>query len=105
MACYTLGFFLIRHEFGNLAKSMLDETKSFFELPLKDKQSKSYENSPSFQGFMKLAIENTSSNIGFREQVVPAVEYGNRNNRKSWPVYQRLKKGGKPMANKVATNS
>jgi isopenicillin N synthase-like dioxygenase len=101
-ACHTVGFFLIRHDFGNLAKSMLDETKSFFEHPLEDKLNISYENSPSFRGFMQLGVENTSGNVDFREQIEYAVEYKNSNSKsRSFPVYERLKAGKNPWPTKL----
>ena len=75
VACHTVGFFLIKHDFGNLAKSMLDETRSFFDHPLDEKLRISYEKSPSFRGYMQLGVENTSGNMDYREQVEYAVEY------------------------------
>ena len=100
-ACHNVGFFLIRHEFGDLAQNMLDETRSFFRRPLDDKMRISYENSPSFRGFMKLGVENTSGKLDYREQVEYAVEYNLKNkdkdnssayqHNKSFPVYERLK--------------
>lgn len=105
VACHTVGFFLIRHDFGNLAKSMLDETRSFFDLSLEDKLSISYENSPSFRGFMQLGVENTSGRIDYREQVEYAVEYKNiGTKRKSWPVYERLKAEKNPWPTKLQPN-
>jgi len=102
VACHTVGFFLIRHDFGNLAESMLDEAKSFFEHPLEDKLSISYENSPSFRGFMQLGVENTSGNVDYREQVEYAAEYKNSShNRKSWPLYERLKAEKNPWPTKL----
>jgi isopenicillin N synthase-like dioxygenase len=107
-ACHNVGFLLIKHDFGDLAQDMLDETRSFFRRPLDDKMRISYENSPSFRGFMKLGVENTSGKLDYREQVEYAVEYNLDNNKdnnnnnnnnnnsayqghKSFPVYERLK--------------
>lgn len=103
VACHTVGFFLIRHDFGNLAKSMLDETRSFFDHSLEEKLGVSYENSPSFRGFMQLGVENTSGNLDYREQVEYAVEYKNYE-QKSWPVYERLKAGKNPWPTKLQPN-
>ncbi len=103
VACHTVGFFLIRHDFGDLAKSMLEETRSFFDHSLEEKLTISYENSPSFRGFMQLGVENTSGNIDYREQVEYAVEYKNTEP-KSWPVYERLKAGKNPWPNKFQPN-
>lgn len=103
VACHTVGFFLIKHDFGDLAKSMLEETRSFFDHSLEDKLSISYENSPSFRGFMQLGVENTSGNVDHREQVEYAVEY-QKSNPKGWPVYERLKAGKNPWPTKIQPN-
>lgn len=89
-ACHTVGFFLIRHDFGPLAGSMLDEARTFFARPLEEKLRISYENSPAFRGFMQLGVENTSGRVDYREQVEYAVEYP-KIRRKRWPAYERLK--------------
>lgn len=103
VACHTVGFFLIKHDFGDLATSMLKETRSFFDHSLEDKLSISYENSPSFRGFMQLGVENTSGNVDYREQVEYAVEYDSANP-KGWPVYERLKAGKNPWPTKLQPN-
>uniref|UniRef100_A0A7S4AGM1 Non-haem dioxygenase N-terminal domain-containing protein n=1 Tax=Pseudo-nitzschia australis TaxID=44445 RepID=A0A7S4AGM1_9STRA len=93
VACHTVGFFLIKHDFGDLARTMLGETTSFFERPLEQKLSISYENSPSFRGFMKLGVENTSGRMDYREQVEYAVEYNTTKagTTATQPFYERLK--------------
>ena len=103
VACHTVGFFLIKHDFGNLAKSMLDETRSFFDHPLDEKLRISYEKSPSFRGYMQLGVENTSGNMDYREQVEYAVEYTDTTT-KSWPVYERLKAGKNPWPTQFQPN-
>ncbi len=103
VACHTVGFFLIRHDFGDISKSMLDETRSFFDHSLEEKLGISYENSPSFRGFMQLGVENTSGNLDYREQVEYAVEYKNTQH-KSWPVYERLKAGKNPWPTSLQPN-
>jgi isopenicillin N synthase-like dioxygenase len=101
-ACHTVGFFMVRHEFGPLARRMMDESRSFFDRPMEYKLRVSYEDSPSFRGYMRLGLENTAGQMDYREQVEYAVEYHRRNDqgndddgrphpRKSWPVYERLK--------------
>ena len=96
VACHTVGFFLIKHDFGDLARSMLGETTAFFERPLEQKLSISYEKSPSFRGFMKVGVENTSGRVDCREQVEYAVEYNTTKvagtaTSATQPFYERLK--------------
>ena len=88
-ACHTIGFFLIRlnnknathntndkqhphtvlPKGGNVFERMLQETRLFFQQPLSDKLQISYEQSPSFRGYMPLGVENTSGHLDHREQV------------------------------------
>ena len=78
--CHKVGFFIIKIDFGDLAEQMIQETRSFFQRPLHDKLSISYENSPSFRGYMALGLENTEGKLDHREQIEYAVEYNNNNN-------------------------
>ena len=85
-----------------LAQRMLDETRRFFERPLKDKMMISYEDSPSFRGYMPMGVENTAGSVDHREQIEYAVEYSSNsidNNcvGRSWPdYYNRLKASRNP---------
>jgi isopenicillin N synthase-like dioxygenase len=74
-ACHNVGFFMIQHEFGPLAHQMIQESKSFFHRPIDEKLQISYENSPSFRGYMRLGSENTAGQLDYREQIEYAVEY------------------------------
>ena len=47
-AFHTVGFLLLRHDVA-LAPRMLNEARRFFDAPLEQKQTISYENSPPFE--------------------------------------------------------
>ncbi|KAL3913601.1 MAG: hypothetical protein SGARI_000577, partial [Bacillariaceae sp.] len=51
----------------------------------------SYEESPSFRGYMQLGVENTGGKLDCREQIEYAVEYPDSATKMSWPPYERLK--------------
>jgi isopenicillin N synthase-like dioxygenase len=53
---------------------MLQQARQFFNSPLKEKLSISYESSPAFRGYMALGVENTAGRMDQREQVEYAVE-------------------------------
>lgn len=96
-ACHTVGFFMVKHEFEPLARQMMDESRSFFDRSIEEKLLVSYEDSPSFRGYMRLGSENTAGQLDYREQVEYAVEYPDIHTkdcsaRKTlWPIYERLK--------------
>jgi isopenicillin N synthase-like dioxygenase len=91
-ACHNVGFFLLCvPELADAAQHMLDETRIFFERPLEEKLTISYEHSPSFRGYMPLGLENTGGKLDYREQVEYAVEYECKCSSNKWPVYERLK--------------
>jgi len=59
----------------SVVRRQLDETRTFFEdHTLETKMAISYENSPSFRGYMPLGVENTAGETDWREQVEYAVE-------------------------------
>ena len=115
-ACHTIGVFLIRLDNndthtndnhhpntafptgGNVFERMLQETRLFFQQPLSDKLQISYEQSPSFRGYMPLGVENTAGHLDHREQVEYAAEYPSASSqiRRTWPVYERLKCASNP---------
>ena len=110
VACHEIGFFMIKHDIPNtIIERQLEQTSKFFEQStLEQKLSIGYEHSPSFRGYMKCGVENTSGKIDYREQIEYAVEYDTtttpstkgRNNAIDtngvWPPYQRLKIGTNP---------
>jgi isopenicillin N synthase-like dioxygenase len=98
-ACHNVGFFLLRHDIeSSLIKEQLVRSREFFSLPLREKLSISYENSPSFRGYMELGAENTAGQTDYREQVEFAVEYGDPASTTAWPPFERLK-GRNPWPN------
>lgn len=88
-ACHLVGFFLIRHDFQDIADTMIEESRKFFSRSLEEKNRISYVNSPSFRGYMPLGLENTQGKVDGREQIEWAAEYPRDG--KSWPLYERLK--------------
>jgi isopenicillin N synthase-like dioxygenase len=99
-ACHTVGFFLIRHGMtpSSLADDMVQESRRFFQRPPLEKNKISYEQSPSFRGYMQMGVENTAGKLDHREQIEYAVEYPNNvsNNSHAWPAYERLKSPRNP---------
>lgn len=98
-ACHSVGFFLIRHDFQNVAETMLEESRRFFARPLDEKLQINYAHSPSFRGYMPLGVENTAGKVDHREQIEWAVEYPQEG--KQLPLYERLKSTQNPWPNKV----
>lgn len=94
-ACHTVGFFLIRHDFPQIADRMVEESRGFFQRPLVEKQQISYTKSPSFRGYMEYGVENTSGKLDAREQIEYAAEYPNYHGQQ-WPYYERLKSRSNP---------
>jgi isopenicillin N synthase-like dioxygenase len=104
-ACHNVGFFLLRHDFPTgLADAQLKEARSFFQLPHENKMEISYEDQPSFRGFMQIGTEQTSGRVDLREQIEYAAEYNHTKNTpgtdipqyatnttRAWPPYQRLR--------------
>ena len=90
-----------------LAQQMLDETRRFFDRPLNDKMTISYEDSPSFRGYMPIGVENTAGSVDHREQIEYAVEYSsdidnNSIGKSSWPdYYNRLKASRNPWPTRI----
>ena len=77
-ACHRTGFFLLRHDLQppSLPLRQLEETTRFFvEHSLEEKMQISYENSPSFRGFMRLGVEQTAGLQDVREQIEVVAEY------------------------------
>lgn len=96
-ACHLVGFFLVRHDFQDVADTILSEARQFFQRPLEQKQQISYYNCPSFRGYMPLGVENTAGKVDSREQIEWAVEYPRPG--KQWPLYERLKATQNPWPN------
>lgn len=95
-ACHLVGFFLIRHDFQDVADTMLEESRLFFSRPLEEKAQISYSHSPSFRGYMPIGVENTMGKVDSREQIEWAVEYLTTGSDKQWPLYERLKSSENP---------
>lgn len=96
-ACHNVGFFVLKHDLPpTLIQEQLDVATAFFALPLDEKLRISYENSPSFRGYMKLGVENTAGQTDHREQLEYAVEYDPPY--PSDPPYMRLR-GKNPWPN------
>jgi len=98
-ACHNVGFFLLKHDIPTeLVQQQLHLTRTFFERPLKEKMRISYEDSPSFRGYMAMGKENTSGQLDYREQVEYAVEYDTSVTQCHgvFPSFQRLKIGHNP---------
>jgi isopenicillin N synthase-like dioxygenase len=98
-ACHNVGFFLLQHDIPlNIVERQMDETRNFFRRPLNEKLQISYQDSPSFRGYMKIGLENTEGGVDFREQIEYAVEYGDGEftKKNAWPPYERLKAGCNP---------
>lgn len=107
MACHSVGFFLIKHGMtpSSLADDVMDESRLFFQRPLSEKNEISYEQSPSFRGYMQLGVENTAGKLDYREQIEYAVEYPNSNNTNhAWPAYERLKSRRNPWPSEFQPN-
>lgn len=100
-ACHRVGFFLIRHDFQDVADSMLQQTRKFMSRPLEEKNLISYEKSPSFRGYMPLGVENRQGKLDSREQIEWAVEYPQVG--KQYPWYERLK-GTNPWPDDIQPN-
>jgi isopenicillin N synthase-like dioxygenase len=98
-ACHNVGFFLLRHDLPTgLADAQLNEARSFFQLPHESKMEISYEDHPSFRGFMQMGTEQTSGRVDLREQIEYAAEYAYNQNintddpkHRAWPPYERLR--------------
>jgi isopenicillin N synthase-like dioxygenase len=91
-ACHKVGFFLLRHDIPHeVAQRQLDETRRFFRHSLDQKQSISYQDSPSLRGYMRLGVENTAGAIDLREQIEYAAVYAKKDRKRMWPPYERLK--------------
>ena len=92
-ACHNVGFFLLKHDISPvLIHEQLHIAKTFFDQPIDEKMKISYENSPSFRGYMQLGVENTDGTLDFREQVEFATEYDSTTELcYQWPPYHRLK--------------
>jgi isopenicillin N synthase-like dioxygenase len=101
-ACHTVGFFLIKHDFPDVANQMVKESRQFFQRPLVEKQQISYSKSPSFRGYMEFGVENTSGKLDAREQIEYAAEYPHpiqqqqQQQQRQWPIYERLKSPSNP---------
>ena len=93
-SCHLVGFFLIRHNFQDVADKLLEESRKFFARSREDKQQISYLNNPSFRGYMPLGVENTAGKVDHREQIEWAAEYPRGG--KQWPLYERLKSTQNP---------
>jgi len=94
-ACHTIGFFLLHHDIipPTTCFRALDETRQFFSRPMHEKMMISYENHPSFRGYMPMGVENTEGQIDGREQIEYAAEYfyPSNNNLQDTQYYRRLK--------------
>lgn len=71
---HEIGFFLLKHDIPDFTRA-LNETHQFFQRPLEEKMTISYENSPSFRGYMPLGVENTEGKLDARDQIEYAAEY------------------------------
>ncbi|KAL7523645.1 hypothetical protein ACHAXR_000267, partial [Thalassiosira sp. AJA248-18] len=76
-ACHEIGFFLLRHDDipESVCNRALSETHQFFQRPLQEKMTISYEKSASFRGYMPLGVENTEGKLDSRDQIEYAAEY------------------------------
>lgn len=94
-ACHNIGFFLLKHDLPpGVAERQLSETRNFFQHPLSQKRSISYEDNATFRGYMEIGRENTAGVTDTREQVEYAAEECGMSGR-PWPPYERLR-GGNP---------
>lgn len=75
-ACHNIGFFLLKHDLSpDLVRAQLAECRQFFDRPVEEKLTISYDTSPSFRGYMEVGVENTGGIVDVREQVEFATEY------------------------------
>lgn len=96
-ACHNVGFFLLKHDIPiDLVQQQLELTRAFFERPIEEKMQISYQDSPSFRGYMSLGKENTAGHVDYREQLEYAMEYDACHPPELWPPFQRLKIGKNP---------
>lgn len=67
----------------------MDQTRSFFQLPLEQKKEIDYIHSPAFRGYIGVGIETTAGRPDVREQVEIAAEKPEMQ-ADAWPPYYRL---------------
>ena len=74
-ACHDVGFFLLKHNHGDICEAALETCREFFSREEEEKMSIAYERSPAFRGYMPIGVENTSGKLDFRQQIEYAAEY------------------------------
>ena len=91
-ACHDVGFFLLKHNHGDICEAALETCREFFSREEEEKMSIAYERSPAFRGYMPIGVENTSGKLDFRQQIEYAAEYHEGGTRdEGSPVYHRLR--------------
>ena len=90
---HEIGFFLLEHDIPeSVCQRALSETHQFFQRPLEEKLTISYENSRAFRGYQQLGVENTEGKTDYRDQIEYAAEYRDvGEDNQCRPFYHRLR--------------